>query len=61
VETSSAPLAGSDNSKRIGLTETQHNFWGIYLQIDKNLVDGGHECSTAAYNQRDLTIGQMFP
>jgi hypothetical protein len=53
VENSSAPLAESDNSKRIGLAETQHNFLGIYLQTYKNLVDGGHKYSTAAYNQRD--------
>jgi hypothetical protein len=51
VESSSASLSEPENTKRIACTEKQHHFWGISLQIYKNVLDGGHEFSTTADNQ----------
>ena len=39
------------NTKRTACTEKQHHFGGIYLQTNKNVLDGGHEFSTTVYNQ----------
>jgi hypothetical protein len=51
VESSSAPLSEPENTERTACTEQQHHFWGISLQTNKNVLDGGHEFSTTAYNQ----------
>jgi hypothetical protein len=43
LESSSASLPEPENTKR--------HFWGISLQTNKHVLDGGQEFLTKAYNQ----------